>query len=367
MLKSLEHRIKAAVFALSRILLKRGRPNDGSVDAGQVKRVLFLRPEKIGDMVISLPVFDALKDKFPHIQISVLASPRSLSLVKDDPRFDKVFVYRKRLIRDIRELLAIRREKYDCVLDMIDDDSVTTLFYSQMASPDGLRIGIGKSRHAEFYDYNHEHTDGIGGHIVDNTLKLLEPFGIDEISARSSHPSVSREATDKVDRWLSEVVPVGVPLIGINLSAGLPNRIWPPERSLALCKVLLEGAALQLVIVVAPNDRERGEDLIMRLNDDRATLVPPGLGLLEVSALISRLELLVSPDTSLIHIARSYDVPVVGLYSRATKNFRRWRPYRQEDGAVVGEDSDNIYDISVEQVVDGCRRVRARVAAEKAS
>ncbi len=367
MLKGFEHRIKAAVFALSRILLKRGRPNNGTIDAEQVKRVLFLRPEKIGDMVISLPIFDALKDRFPHIEISVLASPRSLSLVKDDPRFDKVFVYRKRLIRDIRELLAIRRQKFDCVLDMIDDDSVTTLFYSQMASPEGLRIGIGKNRHAEFYDYNHKHDDGIGGHIVDNTLKLLEPFGIDQPSARLSHPAVGREATEWVDHWIGEVAPTGVPLIGVNLSAGLPNRIWPTERNLSLCKALLEETDLRLVIIVAPNDRDRGEDLKIRLNNDRAALVPPGLSLLEVSSLISRLELLVSPDTSLIHIARSYDVPVVGLYSRATKNFRRWRPYRQEDGAVVGEDSDNIYDITVEQVVDGCQRVRARVAAEKAS
>lgn len=364
MLKSLEHRIKAAVFALSRVFFKRGRPHDGPIDTARVKRVLFLRPEKIGDMVISLPVFDALKDKHPHISISILASPRSLSLVKDDPRFDRVFVYRKRLMRDIRELLAIRREKFDGVLDMIDDDSVTSLFYSQLASPRGVRIGIGKSRHADFYDYNHNHADGVGGHIVDNTLRLLEPFGIHGPAAKLSFPFVPEAATEKVERWLAESVPAGLPLIGVNLSAGRPNRIWPPERSWALCETLLEETDLRLIIIVAPNDRPRGEDLVGRLND-RAVLVPPGLSLLEVSALISRLDLLISPDTSLIHIARSFNVPVVGLYSRATKNFRRWRPYQQADGAVVGEHHDNIYDITVEQVAERCRQVRTRVAAEK--
>ena len=93
--------------------------------------------------------------------------------------------------------------------------------------------------------------------------------------------------------------------------------------------------------------------------------MPPGLSLLEVSALISRLDLLISPDTSLIHIARSFDTPVVGLYSRATKNFRRWRPYRQDDGAVVGDHHDNIYDITAEQVFERCRQVRQRVGAER--
>ena len=364
MLKKLEHWIKAAVFRLSTVFLKRGRPNGGLVDITHVKRVLFLRPEKIGDMVISLPVFDALKEKCPHIGISILASPRSLPLVQDDPRFDQVFVYRKRLIRDIRELLAIRREKFDCVLDMIDDDSVTTLFYSQLASAGGIRIGIGKNHHADFYDYNHDHADGVGGHIVDNTLKLLEPFGIFGPAAKLSPPFVPEATTERVERWLAESAPVGLPLIGFNLSAGRPNRIWSAERSRALCETLLEETDLRLIIIVAPNDRTRGEELIAYLND-RVVMVPPDLSLLEVSALISRLDLLISPDTSLIHIARSFGVAVVGLYSRATKNFRRWRPYRQDDGAVVGEHVDDIHDITAEQVVERCRQVLGRLATEK--
>jgi len=363
-LKRLEHWIKAAVFRLCQVFLKRGRPHDGPIDTTQVKRVLFLRPEKIGDMVISLPIFDALRQNHPHIGISILASPRSLSLVKDDPRFDKVFVYRKRLIRDIRELLAIRREKFDIVLDMIDDDSVTTLFYSQLASPWGMRIGIGKSRHADFYDYNHDHADGVGGHIVDNTMKLLEPFGIHAPATKPSPPFVSEATIEKVARWLTESAPAGLPLIGVNLSAGRPNRIWPPERSQTLCEMLLDETDLRLVIIVAPNDRPRGRELVSCLNN-RAVLVPPGLGLLEVSALIARLDLLISPDTSLIHIARSFDIPVVGLYSRATKNFKRWRPYQQDDGAVVGKHLDNIYDITVEQVFERCRQVRMRVRAKE--
>ena len=364
MLKRFEHWIKAAVFGLCKIFLKRGRTLDGPIDTAQVKRVLFLRPEKIGDMVISLPIFDALKEKYPHISISILASPRSLSLVKDDPRFDKVFIYRKRLIRDIRELLAIRRENYDIVLDMIDDDSVTTLFYSQLASSQGVRIGIGKNHHADFYDYNHNHADGVGGHIVDNTMKLLAPFGINAPALRPSPPYVSEAATEKVERWLTATAPAGLPLIGINLSAGRPNRIWPPERSQALCDILLEEIDLRLIIIVAPNDRPRGMELIRHLSD-RSILVPPGLGLLDVSALISHLDLLISPDTSLIHIARSFNIPVVGLYSRATKNFQRWRPYQQADGAVVGKHHDNIYDITVEQVFERCRQVRMRVEAKK--
>ncbi len=65
-----------------------------------------------------------------------------------------------------------------------------------------------------------------------------------------------------------------------------------------------------------------------------------------------RLDLMITPDTSIVHIARAFDVPVVGLYSKFMKNFMLWRPYDQEIGAVVSANDGNIFDITVEQVFD---------------
>lgn len=364
-LKPLEHKIKAMVYGVCRLFLKRGRRGQGQLDPALIKKVLFLRPEKIGDMVISLPVFDTLKNAYPNISVSVLASPRSLALVKDDPRFESVFLYRKNLWPDIKELLAIRREKFDCIFDMIDDDSVTTLFYSQLAGSDAIRIGIGKSDHACYYDYNHVHADGIGQHIIDNTMKLLEPFGLDQASVSGTgRPYVSDDARELIDQFLQTDRPVSVLVIGLNLSAGKPNRVWPADCWVELCRQLIKSRDdLQVVIITAPNERQRGIDLQSQFRD-RAMLVPEQLGLMEVSALISKLNLLVSPDTSLIHIARAFEVPVVGLYSRATKNFKRWQPYRQTDGAVVGDHEDNIHDISVASVLERLQVVLKRIEAE---
>ncbi|RKX17785.1 MAG: hypothetical protein DRP35_10325, partial [Candidatus Zixiibacteriota bacterium] len=60
-LKPLEHKIKASFFWLFKIFLKTGIKEFKPLDANKLKKVLFLRPEKIGDMVISFPVFDGLK------------------------------------------------------------------------------------------------------------------------------------------------------------------------------------------------------------------------------------------------------------------------------------------------------------------
>ena len=353
-LKPIEHWFKAAVFSLTRHLLKRRARNFQPLDGSRLQRVLFLRPEKIGDMAISLPVFDGLKKQYPHIKISILGSPRNEALIKHDPRFDRVFMYRKIIWRDIAEVYRIRKQKFDCVVDMIGDDSVTALFLSQLCAPGKPRIGVGKVKFREFYDFNYDPRMGNTGHIIQNTLCLLDAFGIDSQRVDCyATPFIPPEADQLAVKFVQSLRgdDAAAPLIGYNLSAGSPTRLWDLERAEELLnRIRQHSPNSRIVLISVKSDRERGELLATRVS--RAHHVPPGLSLLEVSAIISRLDLLISPDTSLVHIARSFHVPVVGLYSRFMKNFLLWKPFGQEVGAVVSGNDGNIHDITVDQVFD---------------
>jgi len=364
LLKPAEHCFKSLFLTCARPFLKMRRQLNSPLDVAGMSRVLFLRPEKIGDMVISLPVFDALKKAHPHVRMSVLASPRSLPLIKNDPRFEKIFVYDKSVFGSLKLLRNLRKENFDCILDMIDNDSATTLICSQYVSRHAPTIGIGKGSHAQFYDFNHSHDDGIGGHIIDNTLKLLLPLGVDiDRASRFAPPYVPDEVNTRIDMVLrSAKAPDRIGIIGVNLSAGQPNRMWPLDKFIQLIDLLNQQHADHAVLlIVAPSDRSRAVHVASALGD-RVSSIPDGLNLTEVSAVISGCDLLVSPDTSLIHIARSFDVPVVGLYNRARKNFTRWQPFEQPDGFVVARDKDKLDDIAPEQVAAQVSNVFQRVA-----
>ena len=354
-LKYAEHKFKAMVFSLFRPMLKRGPERFSVIDGTRIMKVLFLRPEKIGDMVISFPVFDGLKKHYPHIQISVVGSPRNYAIISDDPRFSHIYLYHKRPIKDLREILRIRREKFDAVVDMICDDSVTALFMSQMMAPGKPRIGVGKDRFAEYYDFNYDHRRGNTGHIIYNTLKLLDAFGIDSESVDGfAPPYVTPQALEQANGFVDGISSADRPTfkVAYNLSAGSPTRYWPEEKSRELLQRILDYRPdAMIVLFTVGNDRERANRLIKILGA-RAVNVPVGLSLSDASALLSRMDLLISPDTSLVHIARSFRVPVVGLYSRFMYNFMLWRPYMQQDGAVVSGNEHNIHDITVDQVFD---------------
>ncbi|MCH8027317.1 MAG: glycosyltransferase family 9 protein [candidate division Zixibacteria bacterium] len=359
-LKPLEHKFKALFFKTLSPLLEKGRANFSSIDGAKISKVLFLRPEKIGDMVISLPVFDGLHQSFPDIRISILGSPKNLPLIKDDPRFDKIFLYRKSIWKDPATMLRIRKEKFDCVIDMICDDSVTALFMSQFLAPGKPRIGVGKNKFRQYYDFNYDHRMNNTGHIIDNTLKLLNAFNINlsDIS-EFAPPFLSDKSKSKSSEFFNDLAGFGLTelRVGINISAGSPTRVWQQTKFVALVNSILKSSPkAQIIIFSMPDERGRAAEIISQC-DSKVFLIPGGLSLEDVSAIISKLDVLITPDTSLVHIARAFKVQVVGLYTRFMKNFLLWKPFGQENGTVVSDNDDNIHDITHQQVYAEFRKV----------
>ena len=81
------------------------------------KKILFFRYDRIGDMVITTPVFRELKREYPEINISVLASNTNQNVLHNNPYIDKVYInYKNNLFRDLPTLLKLRNKRYDvCV------------------------------------------------------------------------------------------------------------------------------------------------------------------------------------------------------------------------------------------------------------
>ncbi|MBN1212534.1 MAG: glycosyltransferase family 9 protein [candidate division Zixibacteria bacterium] len=355
-LKPVEHKLKDLSFYLLRFLLKKGREDFIPLKPSNIGKILFLRPDKIGDMIISLPVFENLKKQHPHIKLSLLCSPRNYGIVKNDPRFEKIFLYRKNIFKDITTVLAMRKENYDAVVDMISNDSITNLFLARFSVKNKPRIGVQKLKYRDYYDYSYYHRLDDMRHIIRNTLELLEAFGLDSEQADGFAPPYVDDKTRMLAEVFIKVLRTKEPNklnIGYNLSVGNPTRVWDGEKSRLLVKRILdsEQGNYRIIVLTAPSDRTRGDELAGHFKKD-VVQIPSGLNLTAVSAIISKLDLLITPDTSLVHIARSFKVPVVGLYPKPVKNFLLWHPFEQKEGAVLSGNNDNIFDITVEQVFE---------------
>lgn len=357
LLKSTEFLVKDLVFWLAGFLLKKGRPERIPVDPAKIKKVLFMRYDKIGDMIVSLPVFDTLKKRYPHIEISILCSPGNYPVIKNDPRFATIYIYRKNVVHDFKQLLAMRRENFDCAVDLVKGDSTSAVFLTRFSVGDKPRIGLQKKKFQRYYDYSHWDDSEEIKHILYHTLVVLGPFGIDPETAETrAYPHLSREAKAKADEFVTNLLSdsnnsARPMLVGVNLSVGQPTRKWPTKKYQELLDRISRdrGERVRLILFTAPNERMLA-DRLLETSRNSLTQIPPNLSLEEASAIISKLDLMISPDTSIIHIARAFDLPVVGLYTRARINFRQWHPFEFARGTVVSNDDNGLRDISVEAV-----------------
>lgn len=354
-LKPVELAFKRVALGAARPFFQRPEQFDPP-DLSAVKRILFLRYDKLGDMVVTLPVFETVRRLHPHIRIGVVASPRNEEIIRHDPRIDQVFVYDKRPASIPGLVRSVRRGRYDVVVAMISLRSVTSLFMAQLLGPNSYRIGLGQQEYSEYYHHIVTVPPSLRQHMVEQSLSTLSALGITReqciVRAPLHLPDDSRA---KAAAFLNGAERP----LGVNISAGKPNRIWQREKYTRVVSELARcHPDFDIVILCAPDDRELA-DQIRRDSGVSARVVPAGLSIIDAAAIVARLRALITPDTSMPHIARSFAVPVVGLYSRDERNTASWRPYGQDVGLIVAQSIGDIFDITPEQVLDETARTLA--------
>ncbi|MCJ7508838.1 MAG: hypothetical protein MUO85_08945, partial [candidate division Zixibacteria bacterium] len=175
--KRVEVLSRKAFFGLIRWLLEREHKVRKKINPGDIKKVLFLRYDKMGDMIISLPVFKALKEKYPNIHIAVMCSPRNKVVLKGNKNVEEIFVYQKKLFWDIKTVMEMRKRRFDCLIDLVFWESVTSAILTAVIKGSGISIGVGKGTFKEFYDYIIPTERESKEHIIPKTMQVLEIFG----------------------------------------------------------------------------------------------------------------------------------------------------------------------------------------------
>jgi ADP-heptose:LPS heptosyltransferase len=330
--------------------LRQGR----KLEPTRIRRVLFLRQDRIGDMVVTLPTIHALKRRYPHIEISILASPANVSIIKHDPAVCEIHLYNKKRLGDtLRTLRHIRRQRYDVFIDLMTGTSITSLILTLLMAKESFKIGLSKEAFRHYYDcYTRE--DAMGEqHIAYQVGATLLPFGID----------LTREPLDGAVRLSDEQREKGAQIVaelrnsryeaivGINISAGRVNRSWDQERYATTIGQLSRGyPQLQFVISCDPRDYGRGVT-VAKAGGNNVAIIPPGLSLPEVIAVISKLDCILSPDTSICHIAAGLGVPLLGFYSGNAHNFNRFYPLGKRVWTVRANTPDSIDGITVDDYI----------------
>jgi ADP-heptose:LPS heptosyltransferase len=281
------------------------------------RRILLLRLERIGDLLMVLPAIADVRAAAPAAEIDLVVGSwnadiaRALEPVTRIQTLDARWLAREgeglgmpALSRAARQWTAAG---YDLALNFEPDVRSNILVAASGAAwTAGYRSGGGGALLDVALEYDTR------AHTTDNARRLVATVLGRTHSVDEPHPFVvPTEARQNAIRRLGSAVR---PLIGLHVSGGRPIKQWDPERFADVARRLVSDADATIVLTGSAADRPLVELVTERLPRARIIDVAGRIDLLTLAGILERLDLLITGDTGPMHLAAAVDTPVVAVF-----------------------------------------------------
>jgi ADP-heptose:LPS heptosyltransferase len=304
-------------------------------DLRTARRVLFLRPDRIGDMVMSTGILRALATSGARPDVNVLASPSNAPVLQHCPWVRKVHVVGRGGAELRRAWPTLRAEHYDAVIDglVLKRGVNTGTALLMLASHAPARVGVGGRARDNIYTHRVRPAKS-DAHHVEYLAALLRPFGIE------GTPDVAPEVClSDVERAAGEAFWSAAPGEGlrvlVNVSAGQELCRWDADNYVAVLRALRASHPNTRIGVTAmPNERARAASVA----SDFGGHVFTG-NLREAFGVVAGADVVLTPDTGLAHVAAALRRSTVVMLPRATSP--QFIPYALIGRAIYSE-SDSL-------------------------
>lgn len=314
------------------------------------KTILVVQIGKIGDMILTTPLFTELKKLFPEAALKVLATNTNKDIPLNHSAVDEVKIFRKNFLLNI--LLpdhALR--KIDLWIDTKDCFSRTSAMLEKTSYP-VHSLGF-NFKNKIFGVALNEYVNGF--HAVDINLSPLNYLKSEKIEAKIK-PSfnIPVEVERKFNNYFQDKLN-----ILINISAGNAGRYLENEKWISIINNINSIKFSSISLIGLKKDKKIIDDIINNLNYDNAKYIETG-NILEVAEIVRRNDIVITPDTSIVHLCSAFNTPVVGLYPNVEWNLKKFGPLSDQNEMIISKDENSIKDIKASEVVKSIRGLLAR-------
>ena len=347
--------LRAKKAQLAKFLLDRKSPEHYSPSAFKsIKKVLFLRyDDKLGDMIISTISFHNLKTLFPKIFIGVITGNNAAKIIENNKDVDKIYFYKRSWFKILKLGLALRKEKYDLVIDIDREPTAQSIFLLRLIK---ARFTFGFNR-AGYKLYNINKTyQWNSGHITKLHKAVFEGLKIlprdYKFDFRYILP-LPKESVKLAEKIIKPLKKEGEKLIIFNPFAASRRRCFSAKQALEIAALLKN----YQILIIGPADKLKtffkGEKALpanLALVSQENALKG---GILLNIALLKQADILISPDTYIVHAANAFNKKQICVYlSSDQENIILWGPNSQNATLLENKNTYN-KDFDLKEIVRG--------------
>jgi len=301
-------------------------------------RILVIKLRYLGDVLLTTPVFDALRFRFPQAFLAAVVNKGTEDMLTGNPAVNKIFTVERdsNFLSDLQKQLRLIREirnfKFDIVLALTNNDRGAVLAYTSGAKK---RFSY-KKKKENFLRKSILFTDLIevenNLHIAKKNLEMAKAL---ECSLPAAKPVLYWSPQDRATyeqilkkKGMSD----DVPFVVLHPSSNALHKVWTVEGYAALCDYLRDKWMIRTILICGKDPEE------LRLNQAICSLAkshPLDLGgqlsLKQTGVLLSRAALFIGIDSGPMHMATAVNTPVAAIFGPS----RAWRWGPLGDGHVI--------------------------------
>jgi ADP-heptose:LPS heptosyltransferase len=325
-------------------------------------RVLFLRYERIGDMIMATSVIRNIAAALPSGKVDVLATPTTAPVLEGNPHVGNVLTLDRKSFKSYRNIMKrLRRERYTVVVDgRINNPPIFTstplLMYAGRVQ---FRVGARGEKKPRIYNVCVPEWNRVD-HYMEGSKQLAVPFGVDPAMV-DWQPEIflnDEERARAEARWTEARDLVASPgKVGgntkrllVNLSASEPKRRWPDGKFIATLQAArARYPNMPMIVIGLPAEWES----VSKVATAVKALAVQTPSLRDAFALVGTADMVFTPDTSISHAASAFRKPSLVLLKREHRPYAPWNT----PGEIIAWGEDQIQQLPHERVSEALDRL----------
>jgi heptosyltransferase-1 len=297
------------------------------------QRIVLIKPSALGDIMHSLPVLGALRQRFPGAHIAWVVNRVYEPLLRDHPDLDAVLPFERSLKNPLAAAAAfaglLRRlgqQQFDLAIDL---QGLLRTGLMARASGARVRLGLRSAREGARWLYTHTADDTHGvQHAVDRYWLIAQALGAGAYERRFVLP-----VEPACRAWARTLLcDYPRPWLAVGVGARWLTKRWPPQHFADLTQQALDAFGGSAVFVGAADEAPLAEQTAAQLRGPILNLAGR-TSLPQLAALLAEVDLMLANDTGPLHLAVALGRPVVAPYTCTV--VARTGPYGQAEHAVA--------------------------------
>ncbi len=341
--------------------------NQSELDS--VHNICILCWGRIGDVFFRIPLIEAVKCKYKNANIYVVVDPCAYEILENHPDIFKImvvnrakkpkFTYIKGLYRASKKL---RHSHIDLCINLYSGGS--SPFFSRIINA-RIRLGFDHSKALRKHNTLLAEYPGFCKHWTYCLGLMLKPIGIDVTAIRmgsSFYPA--QVALDNAEK----IIKKNNYYVVFNLGTGATDKNWPVKSYVKLAQLIYLEFNMIPIVLTNPDMPELAYEFI---KSNQNSILLPVLSFNDLAGILIKSGILISGDTSVMHLAIAVKVPNLVLFTKTRPEIVKPGDCIHEPCFIEDKNSlntcntyDGTYNIPVDYAFECFKQLKMRIKNE---